>query len=120
VTFPSTSIRKSVIAIAGPSPVVPVRKSMTCPDCSPPRTHEHNTALCERALEAEIAHDRSDDRIPGELARVVQLAADCVHDVIAAHDLAALVHEQRAIRVSVERDADDAALASLEPGANRG
>ena len=92
----------SVTAVIGPSPVVLVSKSMMCPDCSPPKTNppethafqhvavadggalERDAARLQRALETDIAHDRSDDRIAGYVPRIVQRRRDRIHHVIAA------------------------------------
>ena len=58
-------------------------------------------------LEPDVAHHGSDHRVAGEPTVLVQRARQHEHHVIAREHRPALVDEERAVRVTVERHADD-------------
>ena len=62
--------------------------------------------LGETALEAEIGHDRRDQRAAREPAAARQAGRDQRHQLVAVEDDAALVGDDQPVGVAVERDAD--------------
>ena len=97
------------------------------PDCSPPsdraalqhllhhvlvadrRAHQIDAERLQRQLEADVAHHGRDDRVALQPALALQLAAAHQQHGVAVDDPAALVDEDRAIAVAVERHAHRAA-----------
>ena len=65
--------------------------------------------VAQRELEADVAHDGRDDRVALQPAFALQLARAHQQHGVAVDDLAAVVDEDRAIAVAVERDAQLAA-----------
>ena len=95
-------------------------EKMIWPDCSPPSersrriissitylspdgTANHTDArVSKRELEADVAHDRGDDRVSLEPALGLHLLRAHQHHGVAVDDVAGPVHEDRAIAVAVE------------------
>ena len=67
--------------------------------------HETDAELPQCDLETDVAHHRRDDGIALQSAFTLQLAAAHQQDSVAVDDATAMVHENRAIAVAVERDA---------------
>ena len=105
------------------------------PDCSPPsdrprfsissitylsptgqRTRSMPSGF-ERELETDVAHHGRDDRVALQPPFALQLAAAHQQHRVAVDDAAAMVDEDRAIAVAVERDAHLAA--ALDDGARQ-
>ncbi len=59
----------------------------------------------DRLVEAEVAHDRGDERVSIEPSGPEKIHRGDRHDLVAVHDLAVLVAKQRAVRVAVVGDA---------------
>src|ERR671921_607622 len=68
--------------------------------------HELDAALAECELEADVAHDRRDDRIARQVAGLAEMIRRDQQHRIAVDDLTMAIDEQRAIAVTVERDAE--------------
>ena len=98
---------------------------MTWPDCSPPsdsacgehlapctylsptgRADESDALVAKRHLEPDVAHHRRDDRVAARRPRRFMRCAHSQQDGVAVDDASALVDEDRAIAVAVERDAE--------------
>ena len=63
-------------------------------------------SFAQIALEPEIGHHGRDDAGPGEAAVVLPALGDHRQELVAVDDAAALVDDQHAVGVAVERDAD--------------
>ena len=60
----------------------------------------------ERFIQAEIAHDRCDQRVPLEASAPEEIHGRDRHDLVAVHQLAVFVAQQHAVGIPVVRDAD--------------
>src|SRR5262245_16051275 len=70
--------------------------------------YQLNSRLPESDLQPDVAHHGCDDGVALEAALALQLAAAHQEHCISIYDLAALVDENGAIAVAVERHADGA------------
>ena len=70
------------------------------------RAHERNAQIAEIALEAEIGHHGRDDAGLGETAVGLPAFGDHRQQLVAVDDAPALVDDEHAVGVAVERDAD--------------
>ena len=67
--------------------------------------HQIDAARLQRQLETDIAHDGRDDRSALQTPFALQLVRAHQQHRVAIHDLAAVIDEDGAIAVAVERDA---------------
>ena len=81
---------------------------------------QRDAVVSQRALEADIAHHRRNDRVAGQLAARVHRTPDGEQHVVAANGCARLVDEERAVRVAVKSDAHGAAVAARVMAAHGG
>ena len=65
--------------------------------------HERDPEIAERDLEADVAHHGRDDRVALQTPLGLQLAPAHQQHVVAVHETAAMIDEDRAIPVPVER-----------------
>ena len=70
------------------------------------RADERNAQTAEIALEAEIGHHGRDHARLGETAIGLPAFRDHRQQLVAVDDAPALVHDQHAVGVTIERDAD--------------
>ncbi len=101
---------------------------MMWPDCSPPsararaqKLFEHvlvahvrpqklYPARAQRQLKPDVAHHRGDDAVALQLAALLHALGQRPERGVAVHELPAPVHEERAVGVAVEGDAEVRAL----------
>ena len=60
----------------------------------------------EVAFEAKVGHDRGHDARPGQAAVLFPALGHHGHELVAVHQMAALVHQQHPVRVAIKGDAD--------------
>ncbi len=84
------------------------------------RSDQCDAVVSQRALEADVAHHRRNDRIAGQLPARVHGTPDGEQHVVAANGCARLVDEERAVRVAVKSDAHGAAGTARVAAAYRG
>ena len=81
------------------------------------RADEANAKVAQGEFETDVAHHGRDHRLAREPLFVLELAGAEQEDGVAVDDLAAMVHENRAVAIPVERDAQLPAL--LDDGAGK-
>ena len=69
-----------------------------------------DAVIGHRAMQAEVAHDRGDESVVGELPTVFERDGEDSHDLIAVDDLAGSVHGKAPVGVAVVRDAEVGAV----------
>ena len=70
------------------------------------RARDRNSQIAEIAFEAEIGHHGRDDAGPGETTVRIPALRDHRQQLVAVDDAPALVDDEHAVGVTVERDAD--------------